>query len=79
MIYKWNSMEAFILWHETIKVELGIPKEGTLEYTDAAIIAINDIRAFVRESEADLFPELIGVLSEVAIDSSNSLPSEAIN
>ena len=60
MWYKWLSIEAFNLWHEQIKQELGLPKlsvdadgntiEGSLintEYTTPITISVNDIRAVV--------------------------------
>lgn len=64
MIYKWNSLASFNLWHEAIKAELGIPHGGTLEYTDAFIVAENDVRAYVRESDTTICSDLLGVLSE---------------
>lgn len=67
MIYKWTSMTAFNTWHEAIKAVLGIPDGLTLEYTEALKVTNSDIRAFVRESEANLFPDLIGIPSEPII------------
>jgi hypothetical protein len=60
MWYKWESIEAFNLWHEQIKLELGLPKlsvdadgntiEGSIvnkEYTTPVTVSVNDIRAVV--------------------------------
>jgi len=60
MWYKWESIEAFNLWHEQIKQELGLPKlsvdadgntiEGSIvnqEYTTPVTMSVNDIRAVV--------------------------------
>jgi hypothetical protein len=64
--YKWESIESFELWHVAIKNELGLPKQSvtfeglevangviTNQYTNAIIVAENDIRAAVELNYAD--------------------------
>lgn len=62
--YRWPSLAEFKQWHEAAKVALGIPRPGrglssgrertanqwTLAYTEAYIVAEDDVRAIV---EAD--------------------------
>jgi hypothetical protein len=64
--YKWESIESFELWHVAIKNELGLPKQSvtidgseviggivTDKYTNAIVVADNDIRAVVELNYAD--------------------------
>lgn len=62
--YRWNSLAEFTKWHEDVKAALGIPRprrglssgrertanQWTLAYTEAYIVAEDDVRAIV---EAD--------------------------
>lgn len=62
--YRWPSLAEFTKWHEAAKAEFGIPRPGkglssgrertanqwTLAYTEAYIVAEDDVRAIV---EAD--------------------------
>jgi hypothetical protein len=50
--YEWDSVESFDIWHETIKVKLGIPDEQTDAYTSAQEVEGCWI-AVVEESEAE--------------------------
>lgn len=58
--YKWNSIEAFGLWHDDIKIKLGLPKDSvdssgkvvsnsitTDSYTLHFVLSESDIRAMV--------------------------------
>jgi hypothetical protein len=64
--YKWTSLELFNAWHEAIKTELGLPKQSvtidgseviggvvTDKYTNAIVVADDDIRAVVEALYAD--------------------------
>ena len=64
--YKWTSLELFNTWHEAIKTELGLPKQSvnidgseviggvvTDKYTNAIVVAENDVRAVVELNYAD--------------------------
>ena len=68
MIYKWTSLDSFNSWHEAIKSILGIPNEFASEYTKPLILNASDVRAFIREEEAALLPDLIGKESEAVIE-----------
>lgn len=63
---KWNSIEDFNLWHEAIKIELGLPKMSvgkngeidptaviSTDYVLPIVVAENDIRAFIGENFAE--------------------------
>lgn len=78
MFYKWNSLELFESWHESAKTALGIPFPGrnmatgeidesaqwTTSYTDAIIVSVDDVRAFVSDQVANLVPDGLGQPSE---------------
>jgi hypothetical protein len=49
--YEWDSSESFNIWHETIKIKLGIPYDQTDAYTSAQEVEGKWI-AVVEESEA---------------------------
>ena len=64
--YKWDSIESFNTWHDTIKAELGLPKPSftedglevpngiiTDQYTNAFIVAEDDIRAMVEDDYSE--------------------------
>lgn len=64
--YKWDSIESFNTWHEGIKAELGLPKSSVTEdglavpdgvitdqYTNAFIVAEDDIRAMVENEYSE--------------------------
>ena len=59
---KYNSLDEFNKWHDTIKTELGLPKISvdingnlvpeailTTEYVTSHIVSTNDIRALIDE------------------------------
>ena len=71
MIYSWNSVEAFEIFHNAIMELKGIPNEYTTAYTDYQKISDTDIRAYVRPEDAGLLPELIGTESEPKIEASS--------
>lgn len=50
--YEWDSLELFNVWHETIKIKLGIPDEQTEAYTSAQEVEGRWI-AVVEDSDAE--------------------------
>lgn len=71
MIYKWNSIESFNRWHEAIQELKGIPNEFASTYTEFYEVNETDIRALVRDEDADLLPDLIGQESEPLIEATS--------
>lgn len=48
----FNSIEDFNSWHENIKLELGIPDEYTIAYTqpyESAVLGSSEIYCFIDE------------------------------
>jgi hypothetical protein len=78
MIFSWTSIENFNIWHDAIQNHLGIPKEGTDTYTIPTIVSPTDVRALVKQIHADLFPDLIGELSEFYRDPNEAVINESI-
>lgn len=78
MFYSWTSIELFNIWHGAAKTVLGIPYPGrnaatgeidesaqwTTAYTEPAIVAEDDVRAYVEDHVAALIPDGLGVPSE---------------
>ena len=63
---KFNSLDAFNVWHETIKFQLGLPKISTdylgnevpdktitTDYAKTIIVSDDDVRAFIEEDHAE--------------------------
>lgn len=53
--YKWNSIEDFNTWHESIKLILGLPYDDgiTTEYTTALLQEDGSVIAYADEEYAD--------------------------
>lgn len=78
MWYSWLSFDLFNAWHDAAKLALGIPHPGrnaatgeidesaqwTTAYTEAIVVADNDVRAYVEDSVATLVAEGLGLPSE---------------
>lgn len=78
MFYSWLSLDAFNAWHADACVALGIPHpnrnaatgeidenaQWTTAYTEAVLVAEDDVRAYVEQYVADLVPDGLGVPSE---------------
>lgn len=74
MFYRWLSLSLFDAWHDAAKLALGIPHPGrnqktgeideqaqwTTAYTDAIVVAEDDVRAFVEDMVAALVPDGLG-------------------
>jgi hypothetical protein len=75
MWYRWTDLEGFNAWHAAACQELGIPHPGrnaatgevdedaqwTTAYTEATVVADDDVRAVVEDDVAALVPEGLGV------------------
>lgn len=75
MWHRWPDLEAFIAWHDAACNALGIPHPGrnaatgevdvdaqwTTAYTDATVVADNDVRAVVEPHVDALVPDGLGV------------------
>jgi hypothetical protein len=71
----WTSLTAFNAWHDAAKAALGIPHYGfnaetgepepenqwTTAYTEATVVADDDVRAVVEDDVAALVPDGLGV------------------
>jgi len=78
MFYSWLSLDAFNAWHTDACIVLGIPHpnynaatgeidesaQWTTSYTEAVIVAEDDVRAYVEQSVAELVPDGLGTPSE---------------
>lgn len=78
MFYSWLTLDLFNAWHDSAKLALGIPHpnynaatgeidenaQWTTAYTDATVVADDDVRAYVENSVASLVPVGLGVPSE---------------
>jgi hypothetical protein len=78
MFYSWASLVAFNSWHADACTALGIPHpnhnaatgdidenaQWTTAYTEAIVVAEDDVRAYVEQSVADLVPDGLGTPSE---------------
>ena len=76
--YTWLSLDLFNAWHDSAKTALGIPHpnhnaatgeidenaQWTTAYTEAVVVAEDDVRAYVEQSVADLVPNGLGTPSE---------------
>ena len=76
--YTWPSVEAFGLWHESVKTYLNIPFPGrnmatgdvdlsaqwTTAYTQPTVVAEDDVRARVEWFIAEKLPDGMGAPSE---------------
>ena len=78
MFYSWTTLASFNTWHALACSALGIPYPGhnastgeidenaqwTTAYTEAIVVAEDDVRAYVEQSVAELVPDGLGVPSE---------------
>jgi hypothetical protein len=78
MWYRWSDLTAFDAWHTAACAELGIPHAGnnaatgeldidaqwTTAYTEAVVVAVNDVRAVVEPQVAELVPTGLGEPSD---------------
>lgn len=78
MFYSWSSLDLFNAWHADAMLALGIPHpnrnaatgeidpeaQWTTAYTEAIVVAEDDVRAYVETYVAELVPEGLGVPSE---------------
>ena len=78
MFYSWLSFDSFNVWHADACTALGIPHpnknaatgeidpdaQWTTAYTEAVVVAEDDVRAFVEQSVAELVANGLGVPSE---------------
>ena len=78
MFYSWLSLDSFNSWHDLAKQALGIPHpnhnaatgeidedaQWTTAYTEAVVVAEDDVRAYVEQSVAELVPDGLGTPSE---------------
>jgi hypothetical protein len=78
MFYRWFSIVNFDNWHASACTALGIPHpnhnqatgeidpdaQWTTAYTDATVVAVDDVRAYVEQSVAELVPDGLGTPSE---------------
>lgn len=78
MFYSWLSPDLFNAWHDSAKQALGIPHAGrnaatgeidenaqwTTEYTNASVVADDDVRAYVEDTVASMVPDGLGTPSE---------------
>ncbi len=78
MFYSWPSLDFFNVWHADAMQALGIPHpnhnaatgkideqaQWTTAYTEAIVVAEDDVRAYVEQSVAELVPDGLGSPSE---------------
>jgi len=78
MFYSWPSLGSFNSWHSNAMQALAIPYPGrnaatgeidpdaqwTTAYTEAIVVADDDVRAYVEQSVAELVPDGLGTPSE---------------
>jgi len=78
MFYSWLTVDVFNAWHADACVALGIPHpnhnaatgeidedaQWTTAYTNATVVADDDVRAYVEQTVAELVPDGLGVPSE---------------
>jgi len=78
MFYSWLSLDAFNLWHADVCTALDIPHpnrnaatgeidehaQWTTAYTEAVVVAEDDVRAYVEQSVAELVADGLGQPSE---------------
>ena len=78
MWYSWSSLDAFDSWHSSAMSALGIPHpnhnaatgeidesaQWTTAYTNPVMVSEYDVRAYVKQSVAELVPDGLGVPSE---------------
>ena len=78
MWYGWSDLTAFDAWHTAACAELGIPHAGnnaatgeldidaqwTTAYTEAVVVAVDDVRAVVEPQVAELVPTGLGEPSD---------------
>lgn len=78
MVYSWPSLDLFNAWHTDACIVLGIPHpnrnaatgeidedaQWTTAYTEAVVVAEDDVRAYVEQSVAELVPDGLGTPSE---------------
>ena len=78
MFYSWPTLDLFNAWHADAMLALGIPYPGrnaatgeidedaqwTTAYTEAIVVAVDDVRAYVEQSVAELVPDGLGTPSE---------------
>jgi len=78
MFYSWLSLDLFNTWHVDACTALGIPYPGhnaatgeideqaqwTTAYTESIVVAVDDVRAYVEQSVAELVPNGLGQPSE---------------
>jgi hypothetical protein len=76
--YSWLSLDLFDAWHASACTALGIPHpnqnqatgevdpdaQWTTAYTEAVVVAEDDVRAYVEQTVAELVPDGLGVPSE---------------
>ena len=78
MFYSWLTVNVFNSWHADACTALGIPHaninqatgeidenaQWTTAYTEAVVVADDDVRAYVEQSVAELVPDGLGTPSE---------------
>ena len=78
MFHSWLSVDAFNIWHVDACTALNIPHpnrnaatgeidpdaQWTTAYTEAVVVAEDDVRAYVEDKVAELVPDGLGVPSE---------------
>ena len=78
MWYQWTSLAAFDAWHADACAALGIPHPGnnaatgvideqaqwTTAYTQAVVVAVDDVRAVVEPHVVELVPTGLGEPSD---------------
>jgi len=78
MWYRWTDLAAFTAWNTVACAALGIPHAGfnaatgqldldaqwTTAYTEAVVVAADDVRAVVEADVAAQVPEGLGVPSD---------------
>ena len=78
MLYSWSTLASFNSWHADAMKALGIPHpnhnaatgeidetgQWTTAYTEAIVVADDDVRAYVEQSVAELVPDGLGTPSE---------------
>ena len=78
MWYQWTSLAAFDAWHTAACAALDIPHAGfnaatgeldpdaqwTTAYTEAVVVAVDDVRAVVEPQVAELVPTGLGEPSD---------------
>jgi len=78
MWYRWTDLTAFDAWHTAACAALDIPHPGanaatgeldtdaqwTTAYTEAVVVAVDDVRAVVELQVAELVPTGLGAPSD---------------